>query len=337
VTTVPRSTGRKKSPLHAPPALPRDDATRVLKNDLATRALVKLVVRQAQRMRDNTAGALYDLNPEFVHDLRVATRRARSLLRLLEDDDCAPLAGLRAELAWIAGLLGAVRDLDVFLERLPAWLRRTGAPANLRRSITMQFRVRRRRALAELIPALLAERYETLVERLLRLPDAPELQGGCLQARIEMSAWAMSAVVIRRAARKVRRWRPARPSAPADAELHTLRIAGKRLRYACEFFSELHDPVVADTARAMVRLQDILGAHQDAVIALDRLTELTQAVAAAATDSPERLLTLGALQQVAREVQAETREEFGQLWPKIRKQVRTLIRSLDAQNAAPSA
>jgi CHAD domain-containing protein len=95
--------------------------------------------------------------------------------------------------------------------------------------------------------------------------------------------------------------------------------------------------VVADTARAMVRLQDILGAHQDAVIALDRLTELTQAVAAAATDSPERLLTLGALQQVAREVQAETREEFGQLWPKIRKQVRTLIRSLDAQNAAPSA
>src|SRR5205807_6865528 len=58
-------------------------------------------------------------DPDAVHDMRVATRRIRSTLRtfrkLLDADRTEPL---RAELKWLAGLLGAVRDGDVMAERL---------------------------------------------------------------------------------------------------------------------------------------------------------------------------------------------------------------------------
>ena len=58
---------------------------------------------------------------EDVHKLRVATRRLRSdmgTFRVMLDDDW--VAGLRSELAWLAGQAGAVRDKDVLLDRLAA-------------------------------------------------------------------------------------------------------------------------------------------------------------------------------------------------------------------------
>src|SRR5512139_176225 len=75
----------------------------------------KIVARHILNVRANIHGTLDDLDPEFLHDFRVATRRLRSALRLFADilgpKRCE---ALRGELRWLGQLLGAVRDLDVF-------------------------------------------------------------------------------------------------------------------------------------------------------------------------------------------------------------------------------
>ena len=63
-------------------------------------------------------GTRTGLDPEDLHQFRVATRRLRAFLRTgsaLVDPEWAD--GLRAELKWLGGLLGAVRDQDVLIER----------------------------------------------------------------------------------------------------------------------------------------------------------------------------------------------------------------------------
>ena len=64
----------------------------------------------------NVQGAIDDLDTEFLHDLRVSIRRARSVLRELAGvHDPAARARLRDELRWAQAMTGPVRDLDVQL------------------------------------------------------------------------------------------------------------------------------------------------------------------------------------------------------------------------------
>ena len=57
-------------------------------------------------------------DPEAVHKMRVATRRLRAALRVFEDMLPPSATHLRGELKWLAGVLGAVRDLDVQIHSL---------------------------------------------------------------------------------------------------------------------------------------------------------------------------------------------------------------------------
>ena len=159
------------------PGAPVPPELKLLPSDDIIRAGRKVLARQAYKMWANTEGTLLDLDPEFLHDLRVATRRARFALRLL-----APWFGdarcqaLRGELRWIGGLLGTVRDLDVFVDRLEHDLARCEAdPAAVEKLLRLLHR-RRDAARAELVPALESERTRAIVEGLRTLaPDAAAL------------------------------------------------------------------------------------------------------------------------------------------------------------------
>ena len=159
------------------PGAPVPPELKLLPSDDIVRAGRKVLARQAYKMWANTEGTLLDLDPEFLHDLRVATRRARFALRLLApwfgDERCQ---ALREELRWIGGLLGTVRDLDVFVDRLEHDLARCEAdPAAVERLLRLLHR-RRDAARAELVPALESERTRAIVEGLRTLaPDADAL------------------------------------------------------------------------------------------------------------------------------------------------------------------
>jgi CHAD domain-containing protein len=97
--------------------------------------------------------------------------------------------------------------------------------------------------------------------------------------------------------------------------LHALRIRAKRVRYAAEALA----PFVGDRAwafaRSAARLQDVLGRHQDSVMAIDKLS------AVAATD-PDLAFVAGWLAAGRERVRVETRAAWRDAWRSLAKKKR---------------
>jgi inorganic triphosphatase YgiF len=219
-------------------------------------------------LQANVRGMLESRDPEYLHQMRVAVRRLRSALSVfapaLPRSAVAPLA---AELKWLTGALGPARDWDVFVyETLPP-IRAAFARHHALEEFTRACLRRRRSACGKARAAVASARYQRLVLRLagwlaargwLEEADAAmrEVQAGPVR---EFA----SAVLAARHARVRKRGRRLQKRSPA--ELHRLRIAVKKLRYAADFFAGLYDEAqVREALRRLARLQDILGAMNDA-------------------------------------------------------------------------
>lgn len=315
------------------PGAPAPARFALLPSDPLALAARKVVALQAFRMAANTEGTRRDLDPEFLHDLRVATRRLRSALRLF-----GPVLGpkrsasLRLELGWIGRLLGAVRDLDVFLGNLQEQAARLGEGAAVASLLAQELSRRREPEFDALASALASRRYAALLRRLRALGDspAPKRLRGVQNPPADRAGGAM----IREANRRVQKaGRSLGPDPPA-AQLHRLRILIKRLRYTAEFFRDAYrgpdgSDRLAKILRELVAFQDCLGEHQDAVVAARRIRELAEEMDAQGRMPPEVLLELGALIQVQREVARERRGRLQALWSKYdRKVVRSRLARL---------
>jgi CHAD domain-containing protein len=201
-------------------------------------------------------GVRAGLDPEAVHKQRVATRRLRSLLRSLRSQSADPDRSehLREELRWLGAALGEVRDRDVLIAHLLDELE-TMEEAAAFGAVLELLDEEREDARRELFAALDSERYRTLLEE---LGEPPELENGDLRTAATREH--------RRLAKSVDRLDGAEPS---DEELHQVRIRVKRARYAAEAAGGGKRYI--NRAKA---LQDVLGEHQDAVVAETRIREL---------------------------------------------------------------
>jgi len=270
----------------------------------------KVLGGEAWRMKANTPGAIRDLDPEFVHDLRVATRRARFACRLFvhvlgpEGRDT-----IKAELSWIAGLLGGVRDMDVLKGRLDSQLPLVDADPSFQAAIDDLIEARRAAARLALVAALSSPRYAALLE-VMRSAGATG-QVGASPAR------EFARQRIAKALGKIAPWTRLNAGELTAVELHRLRILFKRLRYTAEFFRPILGEEITALVKECVAYQDCLGLHQDARVAADVLTGL--AAVPALREPPERLLALGAIVQVQRDLMRAQRERFQVLWKSARK------------------
>jgi len=223
----------------------------------------------------NEPGTRLGEDPENLHDMRVATRRLRAAFSFFEEILPPQFSILRAELAWLAALLGAVRDLDVHLESLDNAEERliplpegTEPPLDQLRAVLM---AERQRARVVLLSALDSPRYERLTTGLAALA-----QQGAARRTTEDPVPAVAAVpdlVVARYRSTMRAARRARRSGDS-ADFHRLRIRCKRLRYAVEFVSDLYGEPARRFSRRLTKLQDALGAVQDANVATQRLLQL---------------------------------------------------------------
>jgi len=227
--------------------------------------LAAAVREQSMELLSHDPGVRLGRDPEAVHQMRVTTRRLRAHLRAAEPElDRTWAEPLRDELKWIAGLLGAVRDLDVLLDRLrrqQAQLEREEATA-LDPTIFL-LHSDHAKARSELLEGLRSERYLTLLDELQEAPEAAVI------ARLDLPVEAVAA----REFKRVRKAVASLGESPTDDQLHRTRVLAKRARYAAEL-------AVGSTkgARGFVNraknLQDVLGEHQDAVVAEERLRAL---------------------------------------------------------------
>jgi CHAD domain-containing protein len=260
--------------------------------------LVELLREQLREVMAHDPGTRLGTDPESLHDMRVAVRRTRALLRAgrtLVDGDTKAFAD---ELKWLGGVLGSVRDLDVLLERLRAQVAAIGQPdAAAARPLLRTLERRRTAARRALVRALESRRYLTLLDRFGDELAAlrPSAEGGDLDA------------LAQKQLKKVLKTVSALGDDPPDEELHAVRKRGKRARYAFELAG--NDRVV----RRAKQLQDVLGEHQDAVVAEETLRTL------AAEASPAQALAAGRLIDAERERRATARRTWRKAWRKLKR------------------
>ena len=218
-----------------------------------------------------------------VHGLRVALRRTRAALgsfgALLAGD---ATASLREELGWAARALGASRDSQVVEERLMAVVAAEPASAivgPVRRRVQSHFGSTRRSARADVAAVLDSSRYLALVAAFDGLVAAPPWTEVAQRPAREV----LPSLVLRDWKRLHRRVEAAeRASGPeADELLHEARKAAKRLRYAAETVEPVSGGAARRLARRAAKLQSVLGEHQDAVVARQRLQGLVREAGAA--------------------------------------------------------
>ena len=271
------------------PAAPKDaSAGEVLRAQLAL---------QYDRLLTHDPGTRLGTDPEDLHQFRVATRRLRAFLRagreLLDPEWAEPL---REELRWLGGALGPVRDLDVLIDHLAAEVASLGADVRAGRRLLTLLERDRRAARKKLARALVSERYF----RLLDLLERPALTVSEQAVAEGVTLEQIQAAEHRNLRKAVR----ALTHESTDAELHEARIKTKRARYAAELAG---DGAYVKSAKV---LQDVLGEHQDAIVAAERLREL-------GARAPEASLAAGRLLEREHQRAAERRTDWSRAWKKL--------------------
>ena len=270
-------------------------------------ALAVALGEQARRLLLHDPGVRLGSDPEDLHQLRVATRRLRAFLRagrpLLEPAWSEPL---RDEIGWLGGALGPARDLDVLIERLLADSDAIGGHAERVEGLLRQLDVEREGARGIVVGALSSDRYLALLDRLEHVSE-PELSSDEPSLReIWRAEW-----------RRTRKAFARLDGDSSDTDLHRGRIHVKRARYAAELASHELGKRGAGFVDAAKRLQDVLGEHQDAAVAEERIH--SWAGAAAGTGAAAALL------QREDERKAIARAAWPGAWKDLRRAAKKLV------------
>jgi len=257
---------------------------------------------------------------EGVHDMRVAIRRLRATLRTfgpLFDPDRAGL--LLDRLRELGELLGVPRDAEVQLARFTEDLtdqppERVLGPVLAR--VEERLRGDRLRGRETLLDHLRGPDYPRLLDDLRDFAADPEQTlaarrppGKVLPKRLARA----ERTLVRRVGRASGETSPA----ARDTAFHQARKAAKRLRYAAEAVEPLYGRDAARIGRAAKRAQDLLGEHQDCVVARGALMRLALAANTAGESSFTYGLLLG-----GEEARAErTRAAFAASWPQADRKI----------------
>jgi triphosphatase len=216
--------------------------------------------------------------PEAVHQARVAMRRMRSALSLFRRAANGPsVTTVNAGLKALGTALGPARDWDVFIRGLGAEVGEVFAEDPAVRRLLRTAEERRRAAYAALSVYLQSPAYRRLGVECVALAagsgladPADEAASAALDDKLEPFA----AAALERRDAGLRDIGAAIEDMP-PAALHEVRLQGKRLRYAAEFFAPLWGGKAARRyVRRLAVLQEQLGVLNDASVAAELLASL---------------------------------------------------------------
>ena len=244
---------------------------------------------------------------EDVHQMRVATRRMRSVLRaarpLLKPGWEAPL---RDKLGWLGRQLGEARDLDVQIAYFKGQSDSVKAPD---RSAFERFidylQQKRNKVQQELVSDLRRPRYVALVNRLIPAVRKPAIVPNNDVTLPDLAG---------KAFRKLRKAAKALDDTASYAKWHCVRIRAKRARYAAEL-AELASGRAATQFIDQIKLiQDQLGDIQDAVLAEKHLRRFTSKKA-----GRHSAFLAGQMVERQRQRRRGAKQAFSSAWKKVKK------------------
>ncbi|HSM30076.1 MAG TPA: CHAD domain-containing protein [Woeseiaceae bacterium] len=274
--------------------------------------LFRFLEQQLEIIRRQRPRALEGIDPEGVHQMRVATRRTRAIMKTFREMlGDATVAKFNAELRWLARNLGRARDADI-IERRAKEAGETDA-AHYTRFLEQETI----KAYEHLGDALQSERYAALEHDLQQFVSAGP--AAAMQERFGNLHIAECArrYIHSALATLLAHGKAIDADAPAR-ELHGLRIEAKRFRYLLDFFGAVQADKWAQLTEAVKNLQDLLGEHQDAITAqahlADYIATLTDKGAGGdVLSSTARLMRAEALRIAA------SRQQFDSTWSEFRE------------------
>jgi len=276
--------------------------------DPALSAFRRVLANLAATVDANLEGTIDDVDVEFLHELRVAVRRTRSVLA--QGKGVIPPEvrdRYREDFGWLGEITGPARDLDVYVLGWDAYVAPLAASgtSSLDR-VLAELEARRRKAHADLAAALRSEMCRRLLDSWRAWLVDPDVE-----AVEEQVIGPVIAERIAKAQDKVLTdGRAITPSSPPE-RLHDLRKDTKKLRYLLECFGSLFPTKPRKAFVSQLKaLQDNLGEHQDAEVHLAQLRELAHDLHERATVDTDALLAMGRLSDHLDRRRAEERAGF---------------------------
>ncbi|OGV62363.1 MAG: hypothetical protein A3K19_15940 [Lentisphaerae bacterium RIFOXYB12_FULL_65_16] len=246
--------------------------------DSAVSALRRLLYFHLRAVVDNRDGAMVGNNPEHLHDIRTAARRATTAMQVFRklSRGTSIRQAQNAMREWMRRL-GPMRDLDVWLEFLA-----TAAIARTRRRNSMwpawlaTERKRREILQKELRAALTGPAYQDAIKALLQLArfdlGAEDARGASTSARTFLAR------KLRRALRRLEKrasrvdWdRRLSPEEVNSEAMHELRRRCRRVRYLAEFGEPLFGDIGHDLTLRLSSVTRALGELHDMDVGLEYL------------------------------------------------------------------
>jgi len=282
-------------------------------------AVAELLLAQLAIMRSNIDGAIVGADPDALHDLRVALRRSRSLLKGMPGVFLpADLERYKSEFKELQSITGPVRDYDVLLEELDSFS--TERPELLGEISSLRKQLARTRSAAQtkLKRRLTSKRFNDLLDSwqdaLESLPAADEADRPDAGTAIDKLAKARSSADRKR----FKELGQAALKSEEPAAVHHTRKRGKALRYNLEFFGELGElgdkKQAKKLGRRLKKIQDDLGVFQDTIVHEAALRD-----AAESADSIGAAVAAGALIERALDEREFRLEEFRRRFSKFLK------------------
>ena len=254
-----------------PPKSPR-----MVADDPMSEAGRKVLRLHFLRMLEHEPGTRNGADIEELHDMRVATRRMRAAFRVFASYyKTRTIRPFVAELRRTARKLGAVRDLDVLMQKAEMYL--ATLPPDRRQDLDpllSMWATRRDRARSKMLAYLDSDKYRDLKEAFwlfLETKEAGVRPEKALPPEPVLSRHVVPILLYTRWA-QVQAFGDLIDGAKIET-LHMLRIECKRLRYALEFFQEILGSEAGKVIGEVVALQDHLGNLNDADVANSMLSE----------------------------------------------------------------
>ncbi len=247
---------------------------------------------------------------DAIHQMRVTTRKLRSLLQASPDSFALPEdSSILKELRELANILGVARDAEVLAERYRNALAEL-PPALVRGPVRQRLvdgaEHRYANGLRHSLAALRSARYFRLLDALeavIANPLPADKQG----APVTVAA---AGKKVRKAAKAARR----ADGTDRDEAIHRIRKRAKRLRYTAAATG------AAKVSERAKQIQSLLGDHQDSVVSREHLLQQAEAASAAGEDT----FTYGLLYQQESDLASERRERLRPALRKLYKALRKL-------------
>jgi CHAD domain-containing protein len=258
----------------------------------------------------NVEGVIDDVDVEFLHDLRVACRRARSALSQLKGTLPRPAAdNLTTELRWLGEVTNPCRDLDVHLLDMTGYRRQLGVAAGAIDDLEKLLRRERSKALRRVRTALRSQRFARMMDAWSALAEAQATGSDSPDAGRPISEVAGKKIL--KAYRRMVRHGTRLADPPPAEDLHRLRIDAKKLRYLLEFFGGLYPAkTTSRLVRELKQFQDILGESHDMAVQRQHLAGFAETLMAEGSARADTMFAMGRLADAMSARQSASTDAF---------------------------